>query len=145
MITTLPVTPISPLRRRLIEDMNMRRFSRATQRNYIRDVGRLATFLRRPPEPQPVMTVLDQRLRDQKEAERRIRIRDRLFDDPGRIGERGDGCGTNGREERPAAAYDKPGQEIRREEDRCHDENVEVLDARVRGGDVVDEPDGCKQ
>jgi site-specific recombinase XerD len=50
MITTLPVTPISPLRRRLIEDMNMRRFSRATQRNYIRDVGRLATFLRRPPD-----------------------------------------------------------------------------------------------
>jgi integrase/recombinase XerD len=34
----------------LIEDMNMRRFSRATQRNYIRDVGRFATFLRRPPD-----------------------------------------------------------------------------------------------
>jgi integrase/recombinase XerD len=50
MITTLPVSPISPLRQRLIEDMNMRRFSRATQRNYIRDVGRFATFLRRPPD-----------------------------------------------------------------------------------------------
>jgi hypothetical protein len=50
MIITLPVTPISPLRQRLIEDMNMRRFSRATQRNYIRDVGRFATFLRRPPD-----------------------------------------------------------------------------------------------
>ena len=50
MITTLSVTPISPLRQRLIEDMNMRRFSRATQRNYIRDVGRFATFLRRPPD-----------------------------------------------------------------------------------------------
>ena len=50
MITTLPVTPISPLRQRLIEDMNMRRFSRDTQRNYIRDVGRFATFLRRPPD-----------------------------------------------------------------------------------------------
>jgi integrase/recombinase XerD len=50
MITTLPVTPISPLRQRLIEDMNMRRFSRATRRNYIRDVGRFATFLRRPPD-----------------------------------------------------------------------------------------------
>jgi site-specific recombinase XerD len=49
-IATLPVTPISPLRQRLIEDMNMRRFSRATQRNYIRDVGRFATFLRRPPD-----------------------------------------------------------------------------------------------
>jgi hypothetical protein len=31
---------ISPLRQRLIDDMNMRRFSRETQRNYIRDVGR---------------------------------------------------------------------------------------------------------
>jgi integrase/recombinase XerD len=50
MITTLPVTPISPQRQRLIEDMNMRRFSRATQRNYVRDVGRFATFLRRPPD-----------------------------------------------------------------------------------------------
>jgi len=36
---------ISPLRQRLIDDMNMRRFSRETQRNYIRDVGRFATFL----------------------------------------------------------------------------------------------------
>ncbi len=35
-------TPISPLRQRLIDDMNMRRFSRETQRNYIRDIGRLA-------------------------------------------------------------------------------------------------------
>jgi len=42
--------PISPLRRRLIEDMNMRRFCRETQRNYIRDVGRFATFLGRPPD-----------------------------------------------------------------------------------------------
>jgi len=41
---------MSPLRQRLIEHMNMRRFSRATQRNYIRDVGRFATFLRRPPD-----------------------------------------------------------------------------------------------
>ena len=31
---------ISPLRQRLIDDMNMRRFSRATQHGYIRDVGR---------------------------------------------------------------------------------------------------------
>ena len=36
---------ISPLRQRLIDDMNMRRFSRETQRNYIRDVGRFATRL----------------------------------------------------------------------------------------------------
>ena len=34
---------ISPLRQRLIDDMNMRRFSRETQRNYIRDVARFAT------------------------------------------------------------------------------------------------------
>lgn len=44
------VAPISPLRQRLIEDMNMRRFCRETQRNYIRDVGRFATFLGRPPD-----------------------------------------------------------------------------------------------
>ncbi len=42
-------TPVSSLRRRLIDDMTMRRFSRETQRNYIRDVGRFATFLGRPP------------------------------------------------------------------------------------------------
>jgi len=46
MITTFPVTPISALRQQLIEDMNIRRFSRPTQRNYIRDVGRSASFLR---------------------------------------------------------------------------------------------------
>ena len=40
---------ISPLRQRLIDDMTMRRFSRETQRNYIRDVGRFATFLGRSP------------------------------------------------------------------------------------------------
>ncbi|MGF6178822.1 integrase/recombinase XerD [Ensifer sp. 4252] len=42
-------TPVSPLRQRLIDDMNMRRFSRETQRNYLRDIGRLATFLGRSP------------------------------------------------------------------------------------------------
>src|ERR1700761_3632112 len=42
--------PISPLRQRLIDDMNVRRFSRETQRNSIRDVGRFATFLRRSPD-----------------------------------------------------------------------------------------------
>jgi hypothetical protein len=45
MNNPLTGTPISPLRQRLIDDMNMRRFSRETQRNYIRDVGRFATFL----------------------------------------------------------------------------------------------------
>ena len=46
----ISVAPVSPLRQRLIDDMNMRHFSRETQRNYIRDVGRFATFLRRPPD-----------------------------------------------------------------------------------------------
>jgi hypothetical protein len=41
--------PISPLRQRLIDDMTMRRFSQETQRNYIRDVGRFASFLGRSP------------------------------------------------------------------------------------------------
>ena len=43
-------TSVSPLRQRLIDDMNMRRFSRETQRNYLRDIGRLATFLGRSPD-----------------------------------------------------------------------------------------------
>lgn len=43
-------TPVSPLRQRLVDDMTMRRFSRETQRNYVRDVGRFATFLGRPPD-----------------------------------------------------------------------------------------------
>ncbi len=42
--------PVSSLRRRLIDGMTMRRFSRETQRNYIRDVGRFATFLGRRPD-----------------------------------------------------------------------------------------------
>ena len=44
------IAPVSPLRQRLIDDMNLRRFSHETQRNYIRDVGRFATFLGRPPD-----------------------------------------------------------------------------------------------
>ena len=46
----ISVVPVSPLRQRLIDDMNMRHFSRETQRNYVRDVGRFATFLGRPPD-----------------------------------------------------------------------------------------------
>jgi integrase/recombinase XerD len=42
--------PVSPLRQRLIDDMNLRRFSRETQRNYLRDIGRLAAFLGRSPD-----------------------------------------------------------------------------------------------
>jgi integrase/recombinase XerD len=50
MDETIHTAAISPLRQRLIDDMNMRRFSRETQRNYIRDVGRFATFLGRSPD-----------------------------------------------------------------------------------------------
>jgi integrase/recombinase XerD len=50
MTAPLPNTPISPLRQKLIDDMTMRQFSVATQRNYIREVGRFASFLRRPPD-----------------------------------------------------------------------------------------------
>lgn len=52
-MNTLPIpaaASASPLRQRLIADMTMRRFSSATQRNYIRDVRRLASFLGRPPD-----------------------------------------------------------------------------------------------
>ena len=43
-------TSISPLRQRLIDDMNMRHFGRDTQRNYLRDVARFASWLGRPPD-----------------------------------------------------------------------------------------------
>lgn len=46
----IPVAAVSPLRQRLIDEMEMRRFCRETQRNYIRDVGRFATFLGRSPD-----------------------------------------------------------------------------------------------
>src|SRR5713226_6984904 len=42
--------PISPLRQRLLEDMNMHRFVPDTQREYIRAVKRLTTFLGRSPD-----------------------------------------------------------------------------------------------
>lgn len=50
MTTPIPDSRVSPLRQRLIDDMNMRHFSMATQRNYIRDIGRFATFLGRSPD-----------------------------------------------------------------------------------------------
>jgi integrase/recombinase XerD len=50
MDETIRTAAISPLRQRLIDDMNVRRFSRATQNNYIRDLGRFATLLRRSPD-----------------------------------------------------------------------------------------------
>ena len=45
-----PVVAVSPLRQRLLDEMEIRRFGRETQRNYIRDVGRFATFLGRSPD-----------------------------------------------------------------------------------------------
>ena len=45
----IPTAAISPLRQRLIDDMNMRRFSRETQRNYIHDVRRFTSVLGRSP------------------------------------------------------------------------------------------------
>ncbi|MEW9615499.1 hypothetical protein AB3G45_16900 [Shinella sp. S4-D37] len=43
----IPAVSVSPLRQRLIDDMTMRRFTAETQGNYLRDVGRLASFLGR--------------------------------------------------------------------------------------------------
>ena len=40
---------ISPLRRRMIEDMNVRHFAANTQETYIRAVEKLARFLDRSP------------------------------------------------------------------------------------------------
>jgi hypothetical protein len=42
-------TPISPLRARMIEDMNLRRFGEKTQKDYIRHVKTFSTFLGRSP------------------------------------------------------------------------------------------------
>lgn len=50
MTRIFPDTSVSTLRQRLIDDMNMRHFSSATQRNYIRDIGRFTTFLGRSPD-----------------------------------------------------------------------------------------------
>jgi hypothetical protein len=42
--------PISPLRRRMLDDMTMRRFTPDTQRDYIRTVRKLAAFLGGSPD-----------------------------------------------------------------------------------------------
>lgn len=42
--------PAPSLRERFVEDMNLHRLSRATQRNYLRDVTRFANWLGRPPD-----------------------------------------------------------------------------------------------
>ena len=43
-------TPISPLRRRMIEDMTVRNFSEKTRANYIRQIKTFAAFLGRSPD-----------------------------------------------------------------------------------------------
>ena len=43
-------TTVSPLRRRMIEDMNLRKLSAATQRAHIRSCRRFAAFLKRSPD-----------------------------------------------------------------------------------------------
>jgi integrase/recombinase XerD len=63
----VPVSVLSPLRQRLIDDMTMRRFSRETQRNYIRDVGRFATWLGRSPHAATAEEVRQFQI-DQQEA-----------------------------------------------------------------------------
>ena len=50
MTSIAPATPSRTLRERMIEDMNLHRLSRATQRNYLREVSRFATWLGRPPD-----------------------------------------------------------------------------------------------
>lgn len=50
MDESIRTAAISPLRQRMIDDLNVRRFSPATQRYYLRDVGRFATFLGRSPD-----------------------------------------------------------------------------------------------
>ncbi|MBN8818695.1 MAG: site-specific integrase [Sphingomonas sp.] len=42
--------PAMTLRQRMVEDMSLHRLSRATQRNYLRDVARFASWLGRPPD-----------------------------------------------------------------------------------------------
>src|SRR5215467_864777 len=50
-VTIQPVSQsISPLRRRMLEDMAMRGLRQETQRNYVRSVRSFAAFLKRPPD-----------------------------------------------------------------------------------------------
>ena len=47
---------ISPLRQRMIEDMNARTLCAGTQRGHIRSCKRFAAFLKRSPETAPLRT-----------------------------------------------------------------------------------------
>ena len=48
MISSISDVPVSSLRQRMIDDMNLRRFARKTQFDYVRHVARFATYLGRP-------------------------------------------------------------------------------------------------
>jgi site-specific recombinase XerD len=50
MTNIVTEVPAKTLRERMLEDMDLRRLARTTQRNYIRDVARFAAFLGRPPD-----------------------------------------------------------------------------------------------
>ena len=50
MTNVLTDAPATSLRQRMIEDMNMRRFTRKTQFDYVRHAARFATYLGRPPD-----------------------------------------------------------------------------------------------
>ncbi|MEO9133053.1 MAG: phage integrase N-terminal SAM-like domain-containing protein, partial [Sphingomonas sp.] len=50
MITSASDIPASSLRQRMIEDMNLRRFARKTQFDYVRHVAHFANYLGRPPD-----------------------------------------------------------------------------------------------
>ena len=63
--------PISPLRQRMIEDMNSRRLSAGTQRAHIRSCKRFAAFLKRSPE---TATIEDIRLFQLHLAETQVSI-----------------------------------------------------------------------
>lgn len=67
MTDLVPVSVLRPLRQRLIDDMTVRRFSRETQRNYLRDVGRFATYLGRSPHTATAEDVRQFQI-DQQEA-----------------------------------------------------------------------------
>ena len=47
---------VSPLRQRMIEDMNARKLGKHSQRSHIRSCQRFAAFLKRSPRPPRRMT-----------------------------------------------------------------------------------------
>jgi hypothetical protein len=50
MIEIISDLPVGSLRQRMIDEMNMRRFARKTQIDYVRHVERFAYYLGRPPD-----------------------------------------------------------------------------------------------